>query len=111
MATFRNYPGVEDQAITSDEMEKHIEKGHLVAFDKREQLTGYVEGTPPLTPILNKIGLIVQNAQWCHQGPHNLGHKAKRHNENDDEDRADHPTSAVRRHSKAAMSHGSGGDS
>ena len=59
MATFRNYPGVEDQAITGEEMAKHIEKGHLVAFDKREQLTGYVEGTPPLTPILNKIGLIV----------------------------------------------------
>jgi len=60
MATFWNYPGVEDQAITGEEMDKHIEKGHLVAFDKREQLTGYVEGTPPLTPILNKIGLIVK---------------------------------------------------
>ena len=60
MATFRNYPGVEDQAITGEEMGKHIEKGHLVAFDKKEQLTGYVEGTPPRTPILNKIGLIVK---------------------------------------------------
>ena len=26
MATFRNYPGVEDQAITGDEMKKHIDK-------------------------------------------------------------------------------------
>ena len=60
MATFRNYPGVEDQTITGEEMEKHIDKEHLVAFDTREQLTGYVEGTPPLTPILNKIGLIVK---------------------------------------------------
>ena len=111
MATFRNYPGVEDQAITGEEMDKHIEKGHLVAFDKREQLTGYVEGTPPLTPILNKIGLIVKNAQRYYQGPHNPGHKAKRHKENDGEDRADHITSALRRDSKAAMSHGSGGDS
>ena len=31
-----------------------------MAFDSREQLTGYVEGSPPHTPILNKIGLIVK---------------------------------------------------
>ena len=60
MATFRNYPGVEDQAITGDEMKKHIDKDHLVAFDTREQLTGYVQGSPPHTPILNKIGVIVK---------------------------------------------------
>ena len=59
-ATFKNYPGVENQAIACDEMKKHIDKEHLVAFNTFEQLTGFVEGKPPQTPILNKIGLIVK---------------------------------------------------
>ena len=33
VATFKNYPGVENQAITSDEMEEHIDKEHLVFFE------------------------------------------------------------------------------
>ena len=41
-------------------MSKHIEKEHLVAFNTFEQLTGFVEGKPPQTPILNKIGLIAK---------------------------------------------------
>ena len=45
--TFRNYPGVEDQAITGKEMGKHIEKGHVAAFSTFKQLTGFVEGKPP----------------------------------------------------------------
>ena len=31
-----------------------------MAFDSFEQLTGFVEGAPPQTPILNKIGLIIK---------------------------------------------------
>ena len=56
----KNYPGVENQAITGDEMKKHVDKDHLVAFNTFEQLTGFVEGKPSPTPILNKIGLIVK---------------------------------------------------
>ena len=56
-ATFRNYPGVEDQAVIGEKMGKHIEKDHVAAFSTFQQLTGFVKGTPPKTPILNKIGL------------------------------------------------------
>ena len=59
-ATFKKIPGVENQAITGDEMKKHVDKDHLVAFNTFEQLTGFVEGKPPHTPIFNKIGLIVK---------------------------------------------------
>ena len=108
MATFRNYPGVEDQAITGEEMDKHIEKGHLVAFDKKEQLTGYVEGTPPRTPILNKIGLIVKTRNGITKVRTILDTKQSGSEEDDDEDRADHPAPALRRHSTAAILNGSG---
>lgn len=54
-ATFKNYPDAENQAIIGGESEKHIEKDHLAAFDTFQQLTGFVEGTPPQTPISNNI--------------------------------------------------------
>ena len=51
--------GVYNYCGTLSTIVKHIEKEHLVAFNAFEQLTGFVEGQPPQTPILNKIGLIV----------------------------------------------------
>ena len=55
-ATFSNYPGVEEQPVTEEEMTKHIDKEHVVAFNTVKQLTGFGEGKP----ILNKLGLIVK---------------------------------------------------
>ena len=43
-ATFKTYPGVKNQAITGDEMKKHVDKDHLVVFNTFERLTGFVEG-------------------------------------------------------------------
>ena len=76
-ATFKNYPGVENQAVTGEEMEKHIDKEHLVAFDSFQQLTGFVEGTPPQTPILNKIGLIIKKRNGVAKARTIFGHQTK----------------------------------
>ena len=54
--SFRNYPGVEDQVITETELQGHLDKGHLAAFDTHQQLQDYLGGKPGL----NKIGLIVK---------------------------------------------------
>ena len=37
-ATFSNYPGVEEQPVTEEEMTKHIDKEHVVAFNIVKQL-------------------------------------------------------------------------
>ena len=69
-ATFTNYPGVEEQPVTEDEMTKHIDKEHVVAFSTGKQLIGLVDGKP----ILNKLGLIVKS-QRRHESSHDLGYK------------------------------------
>ena len=53
---FRNYPGVEEQQITDDELTAHLEKNHIAAFDTLEELKAYVDGDV----ALNKLGLIVK---------------------------------------------------
>ena len=53
---FRNYPGVEEQEITAQELQQHLDKGHIAAFDTEEELVAHVgEGH-----VLNKLGLIVK---------------------------------------------------
>ena len=54
---FRNYPGVEEQAITDAELSSHLEKGHIVAFDTYAELAQFADAEEP---ILNKLGLIVK---------------------------------------------------
>ena len=34
---FRNYPGVEEQQITDDELAAHLQKNHIAAFDSLEE--------------------------------------------------------------------------
>ena len=46
LSTFTNYPGVEEQPVTEEEMKKHADKDHVVAFNTVKQLTGFVEGKP-----------------------------------------------------------------
>jgi len=53
---FRNYPGVEEQQITDDELSAHLAKDHIAAFDSLEELRAYVKGNV----ALNKLGLIVK---------------------------------------------------
>ena len=53
---FRNYHGVEEHPVTEQEMQTHIDDGHLVEFDTYEELSAFVKGKP----VLNKLGLIVK---------------------------------------------------
>ena len=53
---FKNYPGVEDQQITDDELAAHLDKHHIAAFDSLEELKEFVKGDC----ALNKLGLIVK---------------------------------------------------
>ena len=53
---FRNYPGVEENAITDAELSAHLEKGHIAAFDSYAELAQFVDSD---NPILNKLGLII----------------------------------------------------
>ena len=53
---FKNYLGVDEQAISDSELQAHLEKGHVVVFDTFEELSDSVDGTP----ILNKIGLVLK---------------------------------------------------
>ena len=44
---FKNYPGVEENAITDEELAAHLEKGHIAAFDSYEQMRLYVDAQTP----------------------------------------------------------------
>ena len=35
---FQNYPGVEDQEITENELQGHLDKGHMASFDSHARL-------------------------------------------------------------------------
>jgi hypothetical protein len=47
---FENYAGIDDDTFASDEIQKHIDAGHLMAADSLEELALKVGGDP----ILNK---------------------------------------------------------
>ena len=55
---FHNYAGVEEHATTEVEMQNHIDKHHVAAFDTYPQLQDYTGGTP----ILSKLGIIEKSA-------------------------------------------------
>ena len=54
--SFKNYPGVEEQDVTEQEMQAHFDKGHLMAFGTYEELAASINGQP----VLNKLGLIIK---------------------------------------------------
>ena len=44
----RNYPRVEEQAITDAELAAHLAKGHMVAFDTHAELAAFVASDEPI---------------------------------------------------------------
>ena len=93
-STFRNYPGVEDQAVTEEEMAKHIEEDHVAAFNTFEQLSGFADGKSNL----NKIALITKTRNWGYEGAGNPRRQAKLSNTDDGESRASYLTASIRCH-------------
>ena len=49
-------PGVEDQDVTDKELESHLKKGHLAAFDSYSELAEYIGSSP----IPYKLGFIIK---------------------------------------------------
>ena len=103
-APFKNDPGVEDQKITGDEMAKHIEKEHVVAFDTFEQLSVFVEGKP----ILNKMGLVIKTRNGVTKARMILDTKQSGVKRINSECRAGYITTAIRRYPMPPMPFGEG---
>ena len=57
---FRNYAGVEEHAVTEEELQLHIDAGHLAEFDSYEDLSKFVGATEEDPAILSKLGLIIK---------------------------------------------------
>ena len=57
---FRNYHGVEEHPVTEEELQAHIDEGHLAEFDSYDELSAFVGGTPEEPAILSKLGLIIK---------------------------------------------------
>ena len=55
-SSFENYSGVDGDGTAEAEVQAHLDKGHLRAFDTLEELREFLGEDP----ILNKIGLIVK---------------------------------------------------
>ena len=53
---FKHYTGVEEQDATDKELDSHLKKGRLAAFDSYAELSAYVGSNP----IINKLGLIAK---------------------------------------------------
>lgn len=57
---FRNYPGVEEQAVIEEELQSLVDAKRLAGFDSLEELSDFVGATPESPVIRNKTRFIVK---------------------------------------------------
>ena len=55
LQNFRNYSGVEESEITETELQGHLDKGHLAAFDDLDALREFVQGEFAQTRIIRRL--------------------------------------------------------
>ena len=58
---FRNDPGVEELAVTEEELQTHVDANYFAVRDTYEKLSEFVGAIKDSPVILNKIGLILNN--------------------------------------------------
>ena len=46
--------------VTEEELQAHVDAGHLAEFDSYDELSAFVGGTPSEPAILSKLGLIIK---------------------------------------------------
>ena len=51
---------MEEHPVTEQEMQAHVDAGHLAEFDFYEELSEFVEASPEEPAILSKLGLILK---------------------------------------------------